>query len=156
VEVQVLSRAFFSKCVTEQLAEKMEGTQELLVCGQVEAELLPRLRAKIQERIAAGDFTEDELHYVSKVNLELVNTALEVDEKTLEKLRQACQLWDIQFRPLNITSHRPVIGPIIVGLKKLCFPIVRLFMKDVIERQRLFNASVISLLARIANQKKID
>ncbi len=131
-------------------------TQQLIVCGQSDSQLLASLQARIEARISQGDYNRDEIHYVSKVNLELVNESLSVDQVTLEKLRQACQLWDIQFRPVNISSHRKFIGPVIVALKKLALPIIKLLMKDVIERQRLFNATMIGIVARLSNQKSKD
>ncbi|MCB0353122.1 MAG: hypothetical protein KDD64_06335, partial [Bdellovibrionales bacterium] len=76
----------------------------------------------------------------------------DVSDEVLEKLRRLCQLWNVRLLPQEkITSHRPLIGPVIVAVKKAIFPIVRYILKDVLHQQRSFNAAAIQLLAEIAS-----
>jgi SAM-dependent methyltransferase len=58
------------------------------------------------------------------------------------------KIWgeDVTFR---ISSHRPVLGPIIIFLKKLLRPIVKTPVHDLFDRQRVFNLAVLSHLENL-------
>ena len=75
------------------------------------------------------------------------------DDPSLDKLRRLCQLWDVDLRCSGITSHRPVLGPFIVAMKKLFYPFLRVFLKDALQQQRDFNAAAVSLLADLASKQ---
>jgi hypothetical protein len=51
-------------------------------------------------------------------------------------------------KPPVFRSHRPVIGPVIVFIKRLSWRILRVLLKDTIESQQMFNRKAVRLLAR--------
>ena len=109
----------------------------------------------VEERMRGRAYTPDEAAYVAKVDLSAVKDPLSVSDRRLEKLRRLCQAWDIEIRPVNITSHRRIVGPLIVAAKKMIFPVLRLFLKDFIRRQKEFNAAAIALLAELSNERPV-
>lgn len=116
--------------------------------------LLEQIDQQVTGRIASKDYSEDDLYYVKKVDLRLSKGSLDISDKELERLRLLCSLWDVDLRPAQITSHRPVIGPLIVAAKRIMFPILKVFLKDLIRQQKDFNAATIMLLSDLANNSK--
>lgn len=108
--------------------------------------------AEVQRKITAGDYTADEVYYVSRVNLAVCKGDLSISAERLEKLRRMCQLWDIDLKPREITSHRRFVGPLIVFIKQRTFPILRFFLRDLIRQQKDFNAAAIALVGDLANE----
>jgi hypothetical protein len=120
----------------------------ITVCGQGAPELEASVSAKIKERLAHGEFTEQDMRIVADLGKRKDALRLNLSDAKLERIRRLCQLWDIELRPPHqITSHRRIVGPLIVGLKKLVYPILRVLLKDLIRQQRDFNGSVIAYLA---------
>ena len=105
------------------------------------------LRRMISENITAQDVLN-----IQNRKLDLIPKNLNVSDERLEKLRRLCQLWEVDIHLGEIRSHRKFIGPIIVGLKKLLFPVIRFMLKDLIREQRDFNAAAIILFADLCNQ----
>lgn len=112
------------------------------------------LRSLIDELIAKKRFSKTDVQNIRSRELDLIRQDLTVSDRHLEKLRSLCQLWEIDISDAEIKSHRRFLGPIIVRVKKLLFPIVRFFIKDLIREQRAFNAEAISLLSELAHDVK--
>lgn len=119
-----------------------------------EANLAAELEKRVQERLASGEYTSQELDHVSRVDVNPIQGELNIPDKRLEKLRRLCQVWDVDLRVDKITSHRKIIGPFIVAAKKLMLPVIRVFLKNFIAEQREFNAAAVSLLAELSNRKE--
>jgi len=120
--------------------------------GEKEARELADLVAKrSQARILAGDYTVDNVGYISALDLRAVKQRLAITKERLERLRRLCQVWDVKMLSKEITSHRRVIGPIIVTTKKLFRPLIHLFLKDTLHQQRTFNGEVLSLTAALTD-----
>ena len=128
----------------------------ITVCGNREPELSGEVESRVLQRIEKKEFTSDNVYYVSKVDLRPVKGQLDISDSELEKLRAMCSLWSIELRPAAITSHRKLIGPLIVAAKRLIFPIVRVFMRDALRQQSSFNAATIALMAELATAKRSD
>lgn len=123
------------------------------VCAEDDQELAGELAQQVDQRIAAGDYSEHNVKYIERLYLGPAAGTLRVSDATLESLRRLCQVWDVDVRLRTITSHRPVVGPVIVAIKRLLFPVLKVFLKDFIRQQRSFNAGVLALLAQLANQQ---
>ena len=121
--------------------------------GLADAELCSRLEARVADRLAAKEFRIDEVEYVRNADFCPVRGTLTVSEPELNTLRRLCQAWEIELRPGKITSHRPVIGPIIVGAKKLVFPLIQVFLKDLVKQQKDFNSSAIALMGSLISER---
>lgn len=124
------------------------GSGWITVCGQSSPELENRLTAKVQQRLADGEYTEQDMRVVADLGKPKAELHLKMSDAKLERIRRLCQLWDIELRPPHqITSHRKIVGPLIVAAKKLVYPLLRVLLKDLIRQQRDFNGSVIAYLS---------
>ena len=94
---------------------------------------------------------QEEIHYIEQVDFSPLKKKCSISPAKLEKLRELCALWDVDLKPAKITSHRKFIGPLIVGVKKALFPIVRVFLKDFLRQQRSFNGAVVAALSDVSN-----
>lgn len=126
----------------------------LTVCGVSSPELAEQLSQRVAGKIAAGEFTADFVKVVGKMEPGVLKSSLQASESELEALRRLCQIWDVDLKQPRITSHRPIIGPLIVGLKRILFPILRMFMRDTLRQQRDFNAQTIALLMQLCQGRQ--
>lgn len=124
----------------------------LTICGQEDKAFEESINSRVNQRIANKDYSENDCKVIADMRMSVVKGDLKIDDYTLEKLRHMCQLWDIDLRPREITSHRKIVGPIIVGIKKMLFPILKIFLKDLIRQQRDFNAATIRLVGCLSNK----
>ena len=120
------------------------------------AEPAPALAAAMEQRVAAriraGEFPPDTIQYFQEVSFKPVPGALTVSDKRLEQLQKLCQLWDVRLRPQQVTSHRKLLGPLIVAAKRLAYPVLGAFLKESFHQQRSFNAAAIALLAELSEE----
>lgn len=111
------------------------------------------LSRKSKLRLDKKEYLAEEVLYIADKKLLGIATPLQISKERLEKLRALCQLWEIQLIPSEITSHRRLVGPLIVGFKRILFPILRFILKDMIRQQKSFNATCVALLIDLANEK---
>lgn len=102
-------------------------------------------------RLETGAMSADKIDYLQRVDLRILQGDLRASAAQLEKLRRLCQIWDVRLRPRTISSHRKFVGPIIVTVKKLLFPIMEFLLRDAMRQQREFNATTIRLLADLCS-----
>lgn len=141
--------------MSQQSAEK-SCSPWLTVTGEAAPELECAGQEAVARRISAGHYRATDVDYILRLNLPVVEGALNVTDRQLEKLRRLCQLADVDLVPARITSHRAYIGPLIVAAKKVLFSILKVLFKDTLRKQRDFNAAVISYLAESAKSTKLD
>lgn len=133
---------------------------ELHVCGTACPELWRSCVERSQLQIVRGAYRSVDVTEVAEFALPPFKAAPsrarvdqvggEVSDSHLDKLRRLCQLWDLELKPAAISSHRPVIGPLIVALKRALARVVGVIMREPLAHQRDFNAVTISLLAELA------
>ena len=120
---------------------------------RADTELEELVASRVESKVVAREYSRQDIENIKDRNLRVIEGALSLSDERLEKLRRMCQLWDVQIVPAEISSHRKFIGPIIVGFKRLLFPVVRYLLKDFVRQQRDFNASAIVLLAELSNRE---
>ena len=111
-----------------------------------------QLEQSIASRLAEVEWTTDQQKYMQALTFDLRITSTDVSNQFLDKLRTACQLWDVDLRIQNISSHRKVIGPVIVAAKKAIAPMIKFFLKDFIRQQKDFNAAILALIIESKNK----
>ena len=122
--------------------------------GKVDTKLGAELQQRMRQRIAAGDYTIHDVRFVRILQLNLFRSAPQMSADRFEKLRRLCLSWNIGLRPLEISSHRKYIGPVIVTAKRILFRILQVLLKDLILQQRTFNANAIALLAELSDERQ--
>jgi hypothetical protein len=121
------------------------------VTGSADRQLEEILARRVDTRIAAGDYTSADINGVGELHRLGGHGPLALSPETLNHLRRLCQLWEVDLKPSpKITSHRKIIGPFIVFVKKLAFPVVRFFMRETLKQQRDFNGAVLEAVARLS------
>lgn len=136
--------------------EERESAPWFLVCGEHDKIASAAVEQSVEDALKAGHYTRDEVAYVSKVQLSAVPARLSISDERLEKLRRLCQTWEADLTWQPITSHRRVIGPLIVAGKRAIFPVLRVLLKDYIRRQREFNAAAIALMAELSAERQYN
>jgi len=135
--------------------QRASDTSVWLSAGPLDSARLGQIsRDGVAARVAAGKFRENDVEYIRAMKLPVVEGALQVSDRQLEKLRRLCQLAEVDLIPARISSHRPLIGPVIVGVKRVLFSVLKVLFKDTFRKQRDFNAAVISYLAESARLDK--
>lgn len=111
------------------------------------------LNVQVEQRVASSGLDSDAQEAITGLDFSLFQQGETIDPEIFEEIRIACQLWNVDLHAGNFTSHRPIIGPVIVAVKKAFAPIIRYMLKDFIREQRDFNAATIALIAKSLNKK---
>jgi hypothetical protein len=98
---------------------------------------------RVTKRIAQGLFTHGDISNIYARKLEFIERSLDLTPTELTHARRLCQLCDVRLKDPSVTSHRRIIGPIIVSVKRLLFPLLRALLQDTLKQQRDFNAALV-------------
>ena len=128
------------------------GSGWIEIEGRPAPELEQALELRVAEKIRSGSLAQTDMEFIERVSLRLGRSALRLRPERLDRIRRLCQLWDLELRPADISSHRKIIGPLIVGVKKLLLPILKALLGDTFKRQREFNAEAIQLLTELSGE----
>lgn len=126
------------------------------IAGEKDGALAEKIERRVAEKIAKGHFSPEFIRAVATMQPGMPHGGLAVSEEDLEGLRSLCSLYEVELRPTKITSHRRLVGPIIVGAKRLIYPILRAFLGDTLRQQRDFNAQVVTMLMDICRRAPVD
>lgn len=124
----------------------------LVFLGREATVLSQELEQQVAGRIAAGVFAAEDVKVVAAISPGALKERLHVTAERLEALRQLCQVWDVDLRVSQISSHRKFFGPLIVWSKRLVYPVLKIFLKDTLRQQRDFNGRVVTLLAELSSE----
>lgn len=154
VKPSIPFRAFFPKIFLRSM-HCMENTHlppgGLIVdCpGEVEPRLV---ESKAQQNLRSRfglHFSEVEISDIARLQRTLLPRSFSLSLSDTEVLRSLAKFSQTELRPSgSIRSHRKIIGPFIVLLKRLSWPFIALHMKDVVASNREFNSRALVLLAQ--------
>ncbi|MFO0417541.1 MAG: hypothetical protein ACK5Y6_09655 [Pseudomonadota bacterium] len=133
-----------------------EKTPWISVAGKSESELQRTLTASVNHWSAAGAMPPNEVERIAKLSTAISQGSFSVSPERLELLRGLCQIYSAGIRAEKITSHRKVLGPVIVFVKRSLFRVVSALLGPTFQFQRDFNAGVIRLLADLSNEQKVQ
>lgn len=120
------------------------------VCGDAAPDLDRQLLARRAAHLASGKLLEATIRDIEETTFRPVPEGRELDDDSVERLRRLCQLWDVTLRPHTLSSHRPVIGHVIVFFKRILLRVMQFLLKDTLHQQRSFNAEVIRALSEMS------
>ena len=126
----------------------------LTVSGRVDSPLAIRVSQAAALWEAEGKMPGDERARVSALSMALAKGSFVASPERLELLRGLCQIYSAGIRAEKISSHRKVIGPVIVFVKKLLFRVISNLLGPSFSFQRDFNAGVIRLLGSLCNEAR--
>jgi hypothetical protein len=113
---------------------------ELIKDGRIDvAEVMARIREKIRGKRAAGLYTDDEVEELTALKLQAFADEAEIDPELLARLMRTDHNWNISV-DYRVETHRSGFGArVIVLVKKLVRPVVRLYTDHVLSRQAQIN-----------------
>lgn len=129
-----------------------QSSEWLTVCGESGSELASTLADKVATLKHTGAFTDTDQMLVDKMNYSVAKNGFATSPERMELLRRLCQIYSIDVRPAQPTSHRKILGPMIVAVKKVIFPIIKALLGPTFKHQKDFNAVVVCLLTDLCNE----
>ncbi len=106
-----------------------------------------RVRERLADRIARGIVQAEELERISAIRLRLVTS----DGLAAEALRGCATHWEVNRLP-PITSHRPLLGALLVPFKKALRRVFRYQYETFLDRQTTFNWNVMLVLRDVIDE----
>lgn len=110
------------------------------------------IKDALQRRLATTDnYSVEEINRLSQKSCRLFPNDFAIDETLCNELRAMCQLSQVSLRPApKITSHRRFIGPLIVAIKKMTYPFIKIHLEHTINGVAEFNSWTVQAYARQA------
>jgi hypothetical protein len=119
------------------------------IVGEVGREAEETVRARLADRYARGVIDRDEVARVAALRLH----TFEGNEAASEVFRRCCVTWQVD-REAPITSHRPVVGPLFVTVKRLVRRLLRFQTEAQLSRQRDFNWNLLLVLRELLERER--
>jgi hypothetical protein len=116
--------------------------------------LAQRVSELVNLRIKSGVYGGNDAMHIHARPLPFLSSTVDLSEEETTVLRNVARASQITLRPPVITSHRRVVGPFIVLLKRMLFPIVSMFLKDYVRQQAEFQSLVVHALLVYAERKE--
>ncbi len=121
--------------------------------------IMERIRQAIAEKQKAGIYTEESIAELADAKILQFAEEADIDSVLLERLRSPDHAWNINSSYI-ISSHRSGLkGKLIVALKKVVRPVIRLYTDHLIGRQaqiNLYFAHLLHNLVREITRLQID
>ena len=140
----------------------MSSTSDDLIAGcffeqNERATLESLIKINLKEKFDKKKFSEKETQDIAILPLRLLKETkkanLSIEANNI--IREMCKTSEITLSDVNISSHRPVIGKLIIFVKKIVFKINKVLLKEILRQQRDFKYAVIkaSVLSLGTNNK---
>jgi len=126
-----------------------EPSPSFRIAGEQGRRAIEQVRARLADRTARGILDREEIERVSATRLH----TFDGDETTSEIFRRCCVTWEVDRVP-PITSHRAVIGPVLVALKRAVRRALRFQTEAQFSRQRDFNWNLLLVLRALLERER--
>ncbi len=115
------------------------------------ARIMEELRARVAERKASGFYSEEEVERIARMELEIQEVLPGYRDDLDHHLAILNDSWDTKAEAAA-TSHRRLLGPLIVATKKLLRRLTAPYINMVLAQQVEFNSTLVRLLNSFAPQ----
>ncbi len=124
----------------------------LILSGAADARALEeRITRALAARLAEHPhYSAKEAGQIEQLNRSLFPEGCSIDYQTSEDFRRLAVFSQCDAKSPIIRSHRPLLGPVIVAVKKLFWKIVRGQLEPFFAGMSEFNAAVVEVQARQA------
>ncbi len=119
------------------------------IAGEIGREAEETVRARLADRYARRVIDRDEVARVAAMRLHI----FEGDEAASEIFRRCCVTWEVD-REAPITSHRPIVGPLLVAVKRVARRLLRFLSEGQLSRQRDFNWNLLLVLRELLERER--
>lgn len=120
------------------------GGPSFRIAGEIGRGVVEKVRARLADRLARGILDRDEIARVSTMPLRTFAGG----DAASEIFRRCCVTWEVDRVPA-LTSHRPLIGPLLVGIKRVARRLLRFQTEAQFSRQRDFNWNLLLVLREL-------
>jgi len=115
------------------------------------ARLMEEIKERVRQRKASGFYSEEEIRRITRMELEVQEVLPGYRDELDFHLTTLNDIWDPR-EPEPITSHRRVVGPVLVALKRVVQRLGRPFIGLALARQARVNSHLVQLLNSFAPQ----
>lgn len=131
--------------------QRMHPDKWFSVAGTHDESLATELKQQLERWKQEGIMPPNEPERVGSLSTAIAKGDFKTSPKRLELLRELCHIYSAGIRAEKISSHRRIVGPCIVVIKRVLFRAVSTLLGPSFERQRDFNAGVIRMLGDLCN-----
>ncbi|MBN2384997.1 hypothetical protein JXQ70_19150 [bacterium] len=115
------------------------------------AQIMTEIREIIAEKKKKGLYSDEEIEEIARLKLETYADSAEIDMQLVRYLREENRLWNITS-DYAISSHRGRFAGLIVLVKRLVRPFVRLYTDHIVERQAQLNLYTVHILHNLIRE----
>ena len=115
-------------------------------------EIMKEIQRRVLEKKQAGIYTDEEIQRITDLKKDLSPKKNEQYSEMKLNLRKLHLNWDVAASASIITSHRKVIGPILVLIKRVSFKLIKFFGSAFFTRQTEYNAAGVRLNSLILEE----
>ena len=115
------------------------------------SKIMQQVQQRIEKKRESGIYTEEELEEVTRLRLENLADEIDIDSNLIENLRSSNAAWNIT-PDYQVKSHRKGLGYLVVLIKKIVRPIVRLYTDHIVKRQAQINLYSIHVLHNLVQE----
>jgi hypothetical protein len=116
------------------------------------AQIMRQIQERVLEKKRAGVYTDEEIRAVSALKKQVSPQSEGIHGELALHVRRLHHNWDVANSAVLITSHRKVLGSLIVALKKIGFRIFKFIGHSFIIRQTEFNAASVRFASILAEE----
>ena len=109
------------------------------------ARVMEEVRERVRQKRESGFYSEEEVRRVAQMELEVTEVAAGFHSEIEDHLAALNDAWDTTAEPV-ITSHRKVVGPLVVNAKRVLSRVTRPYIGLMLARQVAFNSRLLHLL----------
>jgi O-antigen chain-terminating methyltransferase len=131
--------------VTTERSDEPAGAAATAATPVDVAHLMEEIKARVRQRRASGFYSEAEVQRIAQMELEVTEAAPSFERELDHHLAELNDRWDTSADPV-ITSHRPGVGALIVGAKRMLRQLTKPYIGLVLARQVEFNSTLLQLL----------
>lgn len=134
----------------------MNGLEDDLIVikdDQVDvAEIMKQIRERIQRKRELGIYTDEEVEEITSLRLQSYADEAEIDTELLTKLLQPNHNWNISVDYAIKTHRSSAAAKLIILVKKLIRPFVRLYTDHIFNRQAQLNLYYAHLIHNLVRE----
>lgn len=112
--------------------------------------LQAQVHEKLSWRLARNDhYSFDEIEHIATLDHLLFPRSFVIDENLCNRFRRLAMFSQVGLRPVRtITSHRKIVGPVIVLLKNLTWLLVKVHLQNTMDALQELHCGIVELLAQ--------
>jgi SAM-dependent methyltransferase len=112
--------------------------------------VMEQIRLRIEEKKKTGQYSSEDMEEMERMTLQIDNQNSDGDEGDLQYQLSQVNYHCDTGRPPELSSHRKMLGPLIIGFKKFLRRLSEPYIQMILKRQVAFNVEIVRLLNQMA------